>query len=155
MGSLYGVDNTGLITTAAGIRLPSSGGTQTTLNYNGTETIVFQMTGSVTPTFNFTVTFSRTGNLVVMKWIDFFKARNVSNSQLFTGTSVPPRFLPTYSNSPVWVVMIIDGSSPTSFTQGVISFGGSGQIVIAPSSLGNFSNTYCGILGSTISYYVN
>lgn len=112
------------------------------------------MTGSVTPTFDFPVSFAREGNLVTMQWPDFTKTRNVANSQLFTADLVPSQYLPTYINSPVWCVQIVDGNTLTSFSTGVISFGGGGNIVISRADLGNFANTYVGIIGSSITYIV-
>ena len=117
-------------------------------------TIIFQMTGSVTPTFDWPVSFAREGNLVTMQWTDFTKTRNVSNSQLFTADLVPSEFLPTFINAPVWTCQIVDGNANTDFSTGIISFGSSGNIVISRSDFTNFSNTYVGVFGSSITYIV-
>ncbi|MGN6347051.1 MAG: hypothetical protein ACTHME_05050 [Candidatus Nitrosocosmicus sp.] len=146
----------GQLTLTTGLLLPSSGGTATVLDYNGVETITFQMTGAVTPTFDFPVTFSRIGKNVTMQWNGFQKARN-SVDFLFTADLVPSRFLPSYTsgNPLVWDCIIIDGASLSSFSIGSISFGSSGNIQIGRLDGANFTNTYCGILGSSISYIVN
>lgn len=153
MGSLYGVDATGLITTAAGIKLPTTGGTQTTLDYNTYEAITFQMTGAVTPTFDFFVRFSRVGRDVVMEWDGFSKTRNASD-YLFTAELVPARFRPVIpsGNAPSWVKRITDGTSLTSFSVGLIGFGPTGNITIGRLDQANFSSTYVGIDGGSISY---
>lgn len=154
MGSLYGVDNTGLITTAAGIILPSVGGTQTTLTYNGVEFIRFQMSGSVTPFVNFLVTFSRCGQNVTMQWQTFSVPVNVSGQQLVSAAPVPTRFLPTYSNNQIYFVYGFDSASATIPTNVSLAFVSGGNLVIAPSNLGNFNNNFCGIIQGSISYII-
>lgn len=117
------------------------------------EVITFHMTGAVTPTFDFPVTFSRIAKTVVMQWGDFTKIRN-SLDQLFTADLVPSQFLPTFINSPVWPVQIVDGNENTDFSTGIISFGPSGNIVISRADFSVFSNTHVGIFGSSITYIV-
>lgn len=154
-GLVCTVSDTGLITTVDGLMLPSATGTATKLDYNGKETIMFHMTGAVTPAFDFPVTFSRIGKTVTMQWDDFSKTRTGSDI-MFTGEIVPTRFLPVFgtSNTPLWVVHITDGASLTSFTTGVIGFGPSQNIVMAPISLGNFANTFVGLSSGSITYIV-
>lgn len=157
MGTVYSVTGTGLISTSDGLMLPSSGGTASKLDYNGLETITFNMTGAVTPSFTFPVTFSRVGKNVTMQWDGFTKTRT-STDILFSIQTVPTRFLPAFGNSdsPLWAASITDGPNMTSFTMGVIGFGqpGNANIVIAPSTLSNFGNTYVGISNSSITYIV-
>lgn len=147
-----------LFTATDGIYLPSSGGTQTKLNYSGDEEITFQMTGAVTPTFDFPVKFSRVGKIVVMQWGGFQKSRTGVDI-LFTADLVPARFRPTFgSGDPlVWDVKLIDGTSltaPSSFSAGTISFGPMGNIEIGRLDGTNFTSTYCGIFGGSISYLI-
>lgn len=156
MSQIYNVDISTGIVSSGGSEFPSTEGPQEVLNYNGTETIVFQMTGSVTPTFDFPVKFSRNGKRVIMQWDGFQKATTNTSNFLFTGDLVPARFLPTFpsGNPLVWEKTIIDGASPTSdFGNGSLSFGPLGNIQIGVGFFGgNFTNAYCGILGSSISY---
>lgn len=163
MGSVFNVSETGDMealgscTTGEGVYLPTTGGTQEILNFNGTEIITFQMTGSVTPTFNFPVKFSRTGKLVIMQWDGFQKSTTNQSDFLFTADLVPPRYLPAIaSGDPLtWLKIVIDGASVTDFALGNISFGPSGNINIGVGVLGsNFTNAKCGILSSSISYCV-
>jgi hypothetical protein len=148
------VSDTGLITTNTGIILPSAGGTATTLNYNGVETITFHMSGSVSAPIDFPVTFSRVGKSVTMKWTGIVAAVTASSQQLVSVETVPTRFLPTYVNSPVYAVYGIDGAAPDSRTLCAIAFGSGQQLVITPSNFGFFNNAFCGIMDSSISYIV-
>lgn len=154
-GLVCTVSDTGLLTTVDGIMLPSATGTPTKLNYNGKETIMFHMTGAVTPAFNFPVTFSRVGNTVTMQWDEFNKVRTGTDI-MFTAELVPTRFLPVFgtSNNPLWVVHITDGPTLASFTTGVIGFGTGSNIVMAPIGLGNFTNTFVGLSSASITYIV-
>lgn len=155
MGSYYGVDDTGLISTSSGIVLPSTGGTKTTLDYCGVEFIRFAMSGSYMPSVNFFVTFSRVGQSVTMSWQGFTTSVTNTGQQLTSTTSVPSRFLPTYSNSPVYPVYVIDGNSITSsITLGTLAFGAGGKLVVAAVNLGSFNNSYAGILDGSISYII-
>jgi len=157
MSSVFNISTSGIVDCQGAI-FPSVDGVQTVIDYNGSETIIFQMTGAVTPTFDFPVTFSRTGKNVVMAWDGFQKTRTGTDI-LFTADLVPERFRPTIisGNPPVWLISIIDGSSlisPASFSAGVISFGDMGNITIGRLDQTNFTNAYVGAFGSHISYYV-
>ena len=162
MGSIFNVSSDGDIYTSGdieteqGIYLPTADGTKEILDWNGSSTIVFQMTGAVTPTFDFPVKFTRTGKIVVMRWDGFQKTRN-SNDFLYTADLVPSIFLPSFpvGNPLVWEKTIIDGTSLSDFSLGSLSFGPSGNIQIGRLDGANFSSTYCGILGSTITYDVD
>lgn len=148
------ISDTGLITTNSGINLPSTGGTASTLNYNGVETITFHMSGSVTVPLDFVVTFSRVGKSVTMKWTGIVHAVDASSQQLVSVETVPTRFLPSYVNSPLYSVYVIDGAAPQDITLGAITFGSGNQLVITPYDLGFFNNAFCGIIDSSISYIV-
>lgn len=154
-GLVCTISDTGLITTVDGLMLPSATGTPTKLDYNGKETILFHMTGAVTPAFDFPVTFNRVGNTVTMQWDEFHKARTGSDI-MFTAELVPTRFLPVFgtSDTPLWVVHITDGATLTSFSTGVIGFGSGQNIVLAPISLGNFGNIFVGLSSGSITYIV-
>ncbi len=147
----------GTLTASTGIMLPTSGGTPSILDWNGSETIVFQMTGAVTPTFDFTVKFTRIGKTVVMKWIGFDKTCN-STDFLFTADLVPARFRPTYTSGDpnTWIVTIIKGALLTDIIVGAISFGSLGNIQISGiDGSGWISGNQCGIFSSSITYDVD
>jgi hypothetical protein len=156
MGAVFDVSETGLITTIDGIFFPSEGVVPQKLDCNGSITITFQMTGAVTPTFDFPVTFTKAGNIVVMRWDGFQKTRN-SLDFLYTADLVPAIFLPSFpeGNPLVWEKTIIDGASLSNFSTGSLSFGPLGNIQIGRIDGANFTSTYCGILGSTITYSVD
>lgn len=154
MGTKYGINGNGLIKTAAGIDLPSPGGTQVTLKDNCVDFIRFQMTGSVTPFVNFFVTFSRVGQSVTMKWERFFTAVTNTGTDLESSTSVPAIYLPTYVNSPTYFVYGTDGPDENAITNVSLAFGIGGTLVIAPSDLTTFNSDFCGIVGGSISYVV-
>lgn len=153
---LYNVSEEGIVT-CMGTMLPSIGAPEETkmiMDYNCKETIIFQMTGSVSPTFDFPVTFSRTGKNVVMQWDSFIEGVNVSDSKLFTGDTIPERFLPPYYNGRSWPKHIIDGESSSDVFVGALSFGELGNIIFEPANFGNFNNSLCGAFGSSICYTV-
>jgi hypothetical protein len=122
------------------------------------QTITFQMTGSVTPTFDFPVTFVKVGRLVTMQWNGFQRKTTNQSDFLFTGDVVPTQFLPSYpaGNPLAWNITVVSGLTEFSYVTGSLSFGPLGNIQIGSSvGGGNFTSTWCGALGSSISYIVN
>jgi hypothetical protein len=120
-------------------------------------TIIFQMTGSVTPTFDFPVSFAREGNLVTMQWDGIQKSTTNTSNFLFTADLVPNIYLPSFpsGNPLVWQQTVINGASFTDFGQGSLSFGPLGNIQIGTGFFGgNFANACCGISGGSITYIV-
>lgn len=127
-----------------------------TIDCNGYETIVFQMTGAVTPTFDFTVKFSRFGRNVIMQWDGCEQTCN-SSDFLFTAELVPTRYRPTLipGDPLTWIKTIIDGPTFSDIESGSISFGPLGNLTIGGINGAPFTNgSKCGILASSITYIV-
>jgi len=154
MGSLYGVDNTGLITTAAGIQLPTSGGTPSTLNYyEDTVSLTFVLSGPWASSRNFPVTFSKIGKIVFANWTDLSPVATTSSSVINSGLTggsvfIPTRYAPSVER--YFCVQVYNGLLSGTVTNGefAVKHGGNGWFIsFTNSGNGGFTNPgFAGIL---------
>lgn len=157
MGSLYGVDNTGMITTAAGIKLPTTGGIQATLDYYEESTaITLTLSGPWgATTSTLAVTFTKIGNVVVMEWADSNPVSRVATvtSTITTsgGASIPTKFQPSVPNG-FYLMPVINFSGSNVGSVGSFLFTG-GVLTITSAINGQFtSGNNVGVIGGSVSY---
>lgn len=124
MGSLYGVDNTGLITTAAGIKLPTAGGTAATLAYYETGVnATFTLSGPWSASRSLTCTFYRIGAIVYMLWPDLPGTAVSTATTINSNAEIPARFN-SINNSSV-PINVYSGLSPSEQSGSLRPSGGS------------------------------
>ncbi|NIV10136.1 MAG: hypothetical protein GWN62_02155 [Aliifodinibius sp.] len=95
MGTRYSVnESTGVITTAGGISLPTSGGTATDLDYyeEGTHTTTWG--GAMSPAVSGDVVFTRNGNIVTLLF-PLTTDDTPANATMTMTTVLPARLRPT------------------------------------------------------------
>jgi hypothetical protein len=155
MGSLYGVDNTGLISTAAGIDLPTTGGIQATLDYYEESTaLTLTLTGPWGATSStLPVTFTRVGNIVVMEWADSSPATRAATTTstitTSTGTAIPAKFQPSIG---IFTMPVINALATSTGSFGSFFFT-SGVLTITSAINAQFtSGNNVGVIGGSVSY---
>ena len=133
--------------TSNGLYLPNPAGSTAILNYNAAPySYSTPLAGAYASTNNWTATFLRTGNMVVMQWGANFQSLSVSEP-LSATIAIPTQFIPSITlNIPIIV------SNASSATNGLmIIFASTGTITIyATVAQGPFTSGNVGILpGST------
>lgn len=130
--------NSTALTANSGIILPTSGGTQSNLNYNEDNTFSMSLTGPAN-TGSFTVTFSRTGKMVILQ-IPNVPSLTSTSTASFTGSAqIPSRLRPAIQvDEIIWV----QDNSTWQTTPGRITIGTNGDVNIYKTNQnGTFTNT--------------
>ncbi len=161
MGANCTVNSSGLITTAQGISLPTTGGTPTTLNYNEqdfTQATTFEGPWGATIYSN-PLIFSRIGKMVTMQWPGFSGGGQVvSTPQVMSSVeSLPARFAAEFTtfNTIMFPVFIYSGSGIFDTILGMLTLHPSGGNVFAYFSNSDgsvISTTYAGIPKGAVSW---
>jgi hypothetical protein len=118
--------DTGLITTSAGIVLPTTGGTAGTLDvYEENTAVTLTLSGPWASSRSFPVTFTMIGNRVTMSWGDLSPVAVTATTTPITsstGTLIPTRFLAA-SRIPSKTIPVYSGSGGGTMAQAVLSGG--------------------------------
>ena len=146
--------------TSGGIKVPTTGGTPSTLDFYEEFNMDFTMLGVYSLPGTLSVKFVRVGKVVTMKW-DVMEATVASIGNNFVSSvGVPARFAPDNSTTHSWTVPVFDGTGSGGYTSsGVISIGIGTSLIyifntVTTGSGGTFDSTYAGIAAGSITYAV-
>lgn len=146
--------DTGLITTSAGIVLPTTGGTPATLSYYEEDSISLNMTGPIATNIALTVNIVRVGKHITLAWGTLNATRTVSSKTWSSTAAIPSRYRPTFSPNPIQAQWVIDGATASVYVMGGVTIDGGNQLTFSAANYGNFSGTVSGIAPGSFTYII-
>jgi hypothetical protein len=135
-----------------GMTLPTTGGVAGTLDYYEKNTAdILSMSGPWVAQ-NWTVTYSRVGNIVVASFPDLYAAVTTPGGNISAAGAIPAKFRPATAKT--FEVTVVDGVSFGSLGAGRLVIDNAGVITIYPVAGGTFSAANAGIVATPLSWLV-
>lgn len=150
MGTNYTVEEGGKIITAAGIELPTSGGTASTLDfYEEVDGVTLTLTGAITGTVN--AKFTRVGRIVTLE-MPFASATVGVSGPLITAVGIPTRFQWAATSTNIANGISVYNAGAVDPGEAVMTSADPHQVSMRRNNIANFTGI-AGFYGFSITYF--